>query len=70
MKSAKLTVVYFEETAQMTPRQLEFCKPDPAGLARKLAREPMRPAKPQSACDVGLFSDERDQADLVDRARK
>jgi hypothetical protein len=43
--------------------------PNPAGLARKLASEPLRAAKPQAACDVGLFSDDARQIDLEDLLR-
>ncbi len=35
-------------------------------LAKRRAREPLRPAKPQEACDIGLFSDDRHQLDLVE----
>lgn len=45
---------------------LPECGPDQAGLAKRLAAAPMRPRKPQSPCDVGLFSDEADQIDLVE----
>jgi hypothetical protein len=34
-------------------------------LARLKARQPLRPSKPQRPCDIGLFSDEADQLDLV-----
>ena len=37
-----------------------------AQIARLRALGPMRPKKPQKACDVGLFSDEADQLDLVE----
>lgn len=40
--------------------------PDLAGLARLKAKAPLRAAKPQSACDIGLFSDDALQADLLD----
>jgi hypothetical protein len=43
--------------------------PDPAGLAKQRAREPLRPNKPQAACDVGLFSDDARQIDLEDLLR-
>lgn len=39
---------------------------DPAGLARKLAAEPLKPDRPQEACDHGLFGDGWKQTDLVD----
>ncbi len=49
------------------PRQADLpcTAPDPAALARKLAGEPLRATKPQAPCDIGLFSDEADQLDLV-----
>ena len=37
-----------------------------AHIARIRAMGPMRPKKPQKACDVGLFSGEADQLDLVE----
>lgn len=37
---------------------------DPAGLARKLAAERLRPSVPQEACNVGLFSDDAKQTEL------
>lgn len=39
---------------------------DSAGLARKLASEPLKPSKPQLPCDVGLFGDDHLQLDLVE----
>ena len=44
---------------------LPGCEPDVGGLLRLKAGAPMRPGKPQAACDIGLFSDEADQLDLV-----
>jgi hypothetical protein len=35
-------------------------------LARLKARQPLRPTKAQKPCDIGLFSDEADQLDIVD----
>jgi len=42
------------------------CAPDVGGLLRLKAKAPMRPGKPQRPCDLGLFSDEADQLDLVE----
>lgn len=39
--------------------------PDAAGLLRQKAAAPIKPRKPQAPCDVGLFSDDPDQLDLV-----
>lgn len=39
---------------------------DIAGLLRLKAAAPIKPAKPQKPCDVGLFSDDADQLDLVE----
>lgn len=39
--------------------------PDVGGLLRRKAAAPIKPAKPQKPCDVGLFSDDADQLDLV-----
>jgi hypothetical protein len=38
---------------------------DIANLLRQKAAAPIKPAKPQKPCDVGLFSDDADQIDLV-----
>lgn len=50
------------------PGQLDM--PDTAErmgeLAKLKAQAPMRPAKPQKPCDVGLFSDDADQIDLIE----
>ena len=32
----------------------------------KQYHKPLKPPKPQSPCDLGLFSDEKDQLDLAD----
>lgn len=40
--------------------------PDLAGLARLKAKAPLRPNKPQFACDIGLFSDDANQTDLIE----
>lgn len=37
---------------------------------RARAAAPLKPAKSQAACDVGLFSDDRNQLDLVDLVRR
>lgn len=37
---------------------------------KRLAAEALRPDKPQLPCDVGLFSDEADQLDLVSLFRE
>lgn len=42
---------------------------DQAGLARRLAAEPLKPRADQKPCDVGLFSDVAAQTDLIERAR-
>jgi hypothetical protein len=49
---------------------LPQCDHDATGLARKLAAAPLKPRKPQAPCDVGLFSDEADQLDLVSLFRE
>lgn len=41
-----------------------------AELAKRHAQQPLRPKVAQRSNDEGLFSDERDQTDLVDRARQ
>jgi hypothetical protein len=40
--------------------------PDVRGLLRLKAAAPIKPRKPQAPCDVGLFSDDADQMDLVE----
>lgn len=37
-----------------------------AHIARNHAAAPLRPRKPQKPCDVGLFSDDANQLDLVE----
>lgn len=39
---------------------------DIAGLLRLKAAAPIKPRKAQDACDIGLFSDDADQLDLVE----
>lgn len=54
------------------PRQMDLAQTerDPAGLAKMLAKAPLRPRKPQNPCDVGLFGDAALQLDLVDMANR
>jgi hypothetical protein len=40
--------------------------PDVGGLLRQKAAAPIKPRKPQVPCDIGLFSDDADQMDLVE----
>ena len=40
--------------------------PDTAGLVRLKMAAPIKPAKPQSPCDIGLFSDDAAQLDLCE----
>jgi len=37
----------------------------PGELARRRAATPLKPAKPQQACDAGLFSDDARQHDML-----
>jgi hypothetical protein len=39
-------------------------------LLQRQADATLRPGKPQQPCDLGLFSDDAAQADLVDMARR
>lgn len=41
-----------------------------AERAQRRASQPLKPKADQRPCDVGLFSDERAQLDLVDMARQ
>ena len=43
---------------------------DLTGLARMRAAEPLRACKAQAACDIGLFSDDASQLDLVSMANQ
>jgi hypothetical protein len=43
---------------------------DVKGAAQRRAASRLLAPKPQQACDLGLFSDERDQLDLVDLSRR
>jgi hypothetical protein len=45
---------------------LPGCASDIGGLLRIKAAAPIKPAKPQQACDIGLFSDEAGQLDLCE----
>lgn len=40
--------------------------PDVRSLTQAKASAPMKPAKPQAPCDIGLFSDDADQMDLIE----
>jgi hypothetical protein len=44
--------------------------PQVADLLARRSAEKLKPVKLQHACDVGLFSDDRAQLDLLDLARK
>jgi hypothetical protein len=50
--------------------ELPGCEPDLAGALQRRADAPLKPTKPQEPCDVGLFSDESKQVELVDMLRK
>jgi hypothetical protein len=45
-------------------------EPDVSAALRRRAAAPLRPIVVQQACDLGLFSDEPLQLDLVDLARR
>jgi len=36
-----------------------------ATMAKRRAAAPLKPSKPQSPCDLGLFSDSRNQQELL-----
>ena len=40
---------------------------DQAALAQRKANAPLKPSVAQAPCDVGLFSDDAAQSDLVDQ---
>jgi hypothetical protein len=47
------------------PSYFAQCEADIGGLLRLKSAAPIKPRKPQISCDIGLFSDEADQLDLV-----
>ena len=51
---------------QELPGQLELPQTEerPADLARIKTAEPLKPAKEQKPCDIGLFSDDAKQTSL------
>jgi hypothetical protein len=55
-------------TRHNLPGQLDMPQTEEraAELAKLKAAAPMRPVKPQKPCDVGLFSDDADQMDLIE----
>jgi hypothetical protein len=61
-KAQGLAVLTMNAPAQAA---LPCTGPDVRGLLRQKAAAPIKPRKPQVACDIGLFSDEADQLDLV-----
>jgi hypothetical protein len=46
------------------------CEPDFAGALQRKAGAPLKPAKAQKACDLGLFGNAAGQLDLVDLMKK
>jgi hypothetical protein len=57
-------------TTDMTPAGDQHVLPgagkaSAATMARHAAAKPLRPRVPQQPCDIGLFSDEAAQADLL-----
>ena len=59
------TAFHFEAGADGKP-QAVIPGAEQISLARLKARQPLRPSKPQKACDIGLFSDDANQLDIVD----
>ena len=56
--------------AGMTPLGIgNTLSQDQAALARRKAAQPLLAAKPQAPCNVGLFSDEAAQIDLIEISR-
>jgi hypothetical protein len=49
------------------PGQLDLPDTGERPIAKIKAAEPMRPAVPQKPCDIGLFSDEANQLDFIER---
>jgi hypothetical protein len=47
------------------PGQLDLPAMPEASEAKRLAVLPLKPTKPQEACDQGLFSDDANQLDLL-----
>jgi hypothetical protein len=62
-------LAYVAVKSQIDPVELGVTNPinrDMATLAQRKANSPLIVPKPQKPCDVGLFSDEKDQLDLAD----
>jgi hypothetical protein len=56
-----------------TPQVAALPGMTPLGMkqqAERAAAKPLRPAQPQEPCDVGLFSDDSKQVDLIDLVRQ
>jgi transcriptional regulator len=51
---------------RQTEIEIPGAQPDVAGLLKRKAAEPIKPRVAQRSCDVGLFSDNAAQIDLVD----
>lgn len=45
-------------------------EPGQIGYLKRKAAAPLKPTKPQEACDHGLFGDESRQVDLIDLLRQ
>lgn len=46
--------------------ELPDTAPRSADIAKRQAAARLKPGKPQKPCDIGLFSDDADQIDLVE----
>lgn len=53
-----------------TQHNLPGTAPDIGGTLARKAAAPIKPPAPQKPCDVGLFSDDATQLDLIDLTRK
>jgi hypothetical protein len=59
-----------DSQAGLFPRDERARAADRLAMLNRQAAAPLRPAVPQEACDVGLFSDQSTQLDLVERMRR
>ena len=50
--------------------ELNPLQKDQQTIAERRWRAPLKPKAPQQACDVGLFSDDGSQLDLLERTRR
>lgn len=45
---------------------MQIPSPESSDLVRRAIQQKLRPSKPQEPCDIGLFSDDAAQMDLIE----